>query len=136
MQTSEISLFYHGVSGAVLFDGATIVLCGPVSTTTDFTIAWSIFGSNGIVLSIKKTKSAASFINANGWSSFANEDERLFVGGKQPISFQTIRNIPKRENFVIKGHLIQNMEPPLLSDVKKLRKLINSEMNCDYLQTP
>ena len=44
----------------------------------DFTIAWSIFGADGIVLDIKNSDSAATFMNANYWSCYVNEGMPLY----------------------------------------------------------
>eukprot|EP01084_Bolivina_argentea_P002698 4987_1 len=74
-------------------------MCGPFSTTADYTIAWSIFGAGGIVLDIINDSSGVRFMDANYWTSFGNENERLFIGGLDTLTFSTIRNIPNKQNF-------------------------------------
>eukprot|EP01084_Bolivina_argentea_P073308 133029_1 len=110
-------------------------MCGPFSTTADYTIAWSIFGAGGIVLDIMNLNSDATFMNANYWTSFGNENERLFIGGMSVLTFSTIRNIPNKQNFkpLIKvinilddmtvGYQLLGVKPTS-SDVNKLNRLI------------
>eukprot|EP01084_Bolivina_argentea_P002695 4983_1 len=74
-------------------------MCGPFSTTADYTIAWSIFGAGGIVLDIMNDESDATFMNANYWTCFGNENERLFIGGLNFLTFSTIRNISNKQSF-------------------------------------
>ena len=39
---SAVSMFYHGVSGTLVFDSTSIKLCGPVSTTSSMSTALSL----------------------------------------------------------------------------------------------
>eukprot|EP01084_Bolivina_argentea_P002696 4984_1 len=122
-------------------------MCGPFSTTADYTIAWSIFGAGGIVLDIMNISSAATFMNANYWTCFGNENERLFIGGLDFLKFSTIRNIPNKQNFkplikvinilhhMVHGYPLQNVKPTS-SDVNKLNRLIDGEIRGVYLQKP
>eukprot|EP01084_Bolivina_argentea_P004040 7653_1 len=122
-------------------------MCGPFSTTADYTIAWSIFGAGGIVLDIMNDNSDATFMDANYWTCFGNENERLFIGGLSLLTFSTIRNIPNKQNFqpLIKVinifHELTKSWPlpdikPTYSDVNKLNKLIDGEIRGEYLQKP
>ena len=43
--------------------------------------------------------SALSFFDCPFWSDFADEDEKLFIGGLQLITFGSIRNIKTRRNY-------------------------------------
>eukprot|EP01084_Bolivina_argentea_P073307 133028_1 len=122
-------------------------MCGPFSTTADYTIAWSIFGAGGIVLDIMNDESGATFMNANYWTCFGNENERLFIGGLRFLTFSTIRNIPNKQNFkplikvinildfMVDGYPLQDIKPTS-SDVTKLNKLIDGEIRGVYLQKP
>eukprot|EP01084_Bolivina_argentea_P291032 500121_1 len=120
---SEIKTLYHGVSAELLFDSTTIKMCGPFSTTADYTIAWSIFGAGGIVIDIMNDNSDATFMDANYWTCFGNENERLFIGGLDVLKFSTIRNIPNKQNFkplikvinildhMVDGYVLQDIKP-------------------------
>eukprot|EP01084_Bolivina_argentea_P004041 7654_1 len=122
-------------------------MCGPFSTTADYTIAWSIFGAGGIVLDIMNDNSDATFMDANYWTCFGNENERLFIGGLTKLTFSTIRNIPNKQNFhpLIKvinilhqmtaGYPLMDIKPTP-SDVNKLNRLIDGEIRDVYLQKP
>ena len=66
----------------------------------DFTIAYTIFGREGIVIDIKVDKVGVFFMDCNYWSCFTHEDERLFIGGLQPLQMTTIRYIPQNENYI------------------------------------
>eukprot|EP00483_Globobulimina_turgida_P003768 UN03774 len=86
-------------------------------------------------------------MDANFWTSFANEDERLFIGGLQNLIFDTIRNIPSKQNFkrLIKvinildemtvGYPLFGIKPNK-GDVNTLLRLVNGEIADIYLEKP
>eukprot|EP00483_Globobulimina_turgida_P005057 UN05067 len=147
MGNSSIPIFYHGVSQTMLFNSTYICLHCPVSTTRDFIIAWSIFGSRGVVLDIKNDNSGAIYFNCNFWSSFTNEDERLYFSGRSPLMFINIHHIPKQEHYkplvkliticnqMFTGYPLEGIKP-FKSTCKTLNKLIKSEMDECYLDEP
>ena len=58
-----------------------------------------MFGATGIVLSIKVNVADNSFWDCNYWSSYQSENERVFLGGKGPLEFLTIRDVPLCINY-------------------------------------
>ena len=67
--------------------------------TKDFTISYTIFGSDGIVLDIEVRDDETMFWDCNFWSCYVHEDERLLIGGLQSLQFETIRNIKQSEDY-------------------------------------
>ena len=153
-----VGVFYHGISSTLLFDSTTINLYGPVSTTggtifwfhlnaflcmlmfillfvQDFTIAWSIFGKNGVVLDIQNANSSSLFFECNYWSAFTHEDEKLFIANRNPFIFANIHNLEeqlntayhllKRDNFGNFGNLLSMMEQRHNKRKYTLLRLIN-----------
>eukprot|EP01083_Nonionella_stella_P138499 421452_1 len=83
----------------MIFNGTSIWLNGPVSTTIDFNIAVNQFGSQGIVIDIRRGAGATPFFNCVWWSDYSNENERFLLGGLTGFTFLTIRNIPDKKNY-------------------------------------
>ena len=112
-----------------------------------FETAWSIFGSTGIVLSLRNTNFAHPFFDGNFWSCFQNEDEKLFLGGFTPFTFNCIRNIPKSQKFSKSTKIINILREMLLgyplpgikpvpSDVSRMSLMIKAELDAVYLDDP
>ncbi len=57
--------------------------------------------SNGIILELEKSSlgDALRYFNCSLLSSYASEDERLFIGGKQPLQFRSIRIVSNKHNY-------------------------------------
>lgn len=66
---------------------------------TDFLVAAGRFARNGLVVEFRGKVSANSFFDCPFWSDFADEDEKLFIGGAVGFAFATIRNIKTRQNY-------------------------------------
>eukprot|EP01083_Nonionella_stella_P215203 774736_1 len=96
MQDSDIKTFYHGVSDTLYFDTTSIQLCGPMSTTSDFTVAVNTFSDDGLVISIPNDDTFTLYFDCVYWSDYPQEREKLFIGGLQPFPFKTIRNMSVR----------------------------------------
>ena len=68
-----------------------------------------------------------------------HEDERLLIGGRCPLRFDTIRNIAQSENYtqyikvltilntMVKGYSLQSVRP-YSDDARCMQEMINSEM--------
>ena len=158
----KLPYLWHGVSAELIFDSTYIKLCGPLSstagmlfcllsilvfiltkrkrTTQDFVIAHTVFGADGIVIDIKVRKEATTFMDCNYWSCFVHENERLLIGGLDPLEIEAIRNIPLSQNYSqyikvinIFGDFKDGMAllgiKPNGRDVLRLASLIDSELN-------
>eukprot|EP01083_Nonionella_stella_P002467 7121_1 len=98
-EDSKIKVFYHGISSSLIFNSTSIRLCGPVSTTASFGVAVNIFGSDGIVLDIPRRNVTQYYFDCPYWSDYANEDEKLFLGGLVHFEFETIRDVKNKMNY-------------------------------------
>ena len=78
-------------------------------------------------------------MDCNYWSCFAQEDERLFIGGGQALEMRTIRYIPDQEDYhqyVKVINILDNMIDgvallgikPLLVDLVCMERLIGAEV--------
>ena len=86
-------------------------------------MAHNIFGATGIVLSIRVKNTGDMYWDCNYWSSYQNENERLFIGGLCNLEFTTIRDIPLCVNYepyikvlnifgdMIDGYVLQGTVP-------------------------
>ena len=66
---------------------------------TDFLVAAGRFARNGLVVEFTGKTGAMAFFDCPFWSDFADEDEKLFVGGLQNFMFGAVRNIRTRQNY-------------------------------------
>ena len=163
----DIPTFYHGISDSLLFNSTTIRLFGPVSTTaglffssfyisrdifgsvaSDFIVAWSVFGSTGVVLDIQNRNSGAKLFNMNFFSSFTGEDEKLFLAERNRLTFCNIHNIPLKKHYqdmikiitmtdrIMSGIVLDGMGTPMKRDAKSLMKLMNGEIEKEYRSSP
>eukprot|EP01083_Nonionella_stella_P077368 211234_1 len=99
MADSSISFFYHGISRSMLLDSASIKLCGPVSTTSQYSVAVGRFAENGIVLQIPKSPQTMRYWSCSYWSCYSDEYEYLFIGGFSYFQLSTIRDIPNEQRY-------------------------------------
>eukprot|EP01083_Nonionella_stella_P187872 691328_1 len=88
--TETRSIFYHGISKKMVFDGFQQRFSCPTSTTLQYETAVMFANQGegdeeGIVISIKNNGMAASFFDCIRWSDFAGESEMLFLGGYEPL---------------------------------------------------
>ena len=116
--------------------------------TTDFIIAYTIFGADGIVLDLSvKITPAVLFMDCNYWSCFVHENERLLIGGLCPLQFSTIRNISQSENYsqyikslnvvwhMIRGYRLGSIKPAA-RDVAAIQQIIQFEVNGEETGIP
>ena len=64
-------------------------------------VAAGRFAQNGLVVEFTGKAGSNSFFDCPFFSDFADEDEKLFIGGLQPFYFGTVRSIKKRQNYKI-----------------------------------
>ena len=57
------------------------------------------FAENGILIEIKNSNSAIPFINCVPWSDYPHENERLFIGGRQPFHIIGLLHVPKSIDY-------------------------------------
>ena len=87
------------------------------------------------------------FFDANYWSCFQSEDEKLFLGGITSFRFDCIWNVPKSQKFEIHLQVIAilryilNGTPlvgikPAADHVSTMKKMIKAELDAVYLEEP
>eukprot|EP01083_Nonionella_stella_P235275 827465_1 len=146
MADSSISFFYHGISRSMLLDSTSIKLCGPVSTTSQYSVAVGRFAENGIVLQIFNDKQGRMrFWPCSYWSCYSDEYEYLFIGGLQYFYVSTIRDIPNEQrydsliramnvfHYMVDGYPLQDRKVTK-KDVRVLRSLVHEEENNTLLK--
>ena len=67
----------------------------------DFIIAWTIFGNKGLVLDIKNSGGGSIFFDMNFFSSYTNEDEKLYIANNNILEFSNIHNIPLKVEYKV-----------------------------------
>lgn len=114
----------------------------------DFIIAWTIFGSTGVVLDIKNTNANQPFFNCNFFSSYTAEDEKLFLSTEDPLTVINIHNIPLKIHYknmvkliaafhkMTSGWKFEAYGAPTTKDVSTLAKMIASEIAKEYTSSP
>ena len=94
---SDEEIFYHGISGDMLFESTYARFCAPTSTTTSFSVATnfaSVHNRNGIILQLENDRNPRTFyFPCMVLSVHSNEEERLFIGGLTQIPFVGIQQL-------------------------------------------
>eukprot|EP01084_Bolivina_argentea_P292986 503847_1 len=105
LKDSNIPVFYHGVS-MVYFNSFHTTFNSPISTTTQLQIAYQFATQQGIILEVAAPKDDkfcdVTYFNCTFISSFANEDERVFIQPRYSwyvLSIVSIRNMARDENY-------------------------------------
>merc|ERR1712176_443392 len=86
----------------MIFKSTRFNLYGPLSTTSDFSVACGTFADDeGIVVDIwsSSSKRGQMLFEAVLWSDYHEESEYFFIGGLQYFYFLTIHDIPKRRDY-------------------------------------
>ena len=112
-------------------------------------IAHSIFAESGIVLDIANNGGNATSFNANNWSCFPKEDERLFLSPMGRLFIQNIHDMVNQKQFkpflkvmnilaiVFIGFGAQfAFQIPSNKDPIVLSKLIDNELSESFLCVP
>lgn len=86
--------FYHGISQQTIFSSAsTAIFNGPLSTSTDYSVAACFANQQGLILELRdiKTVNLSSKYFAMHWlSCYSNEQECLFIACDGPLLFKNI----------------------------------------------
>eukprot|EP01084_Bolivina_argentea_P284961 488527_1 len=105
MRDSKINIFYTGISQPVVFHSFVEHFYCPTSTSRQFAVAMIFAAENGVILELEKMHYARGhylkFFNCSLLSCYANEDERLFIGGYGPLQVHNIRTIKDGKNYSI-----------------------------------
>eukprot|EP01084_Bolivina_argentea_P088446 159682_1 len=95
--------FYCGMSKKLALYEFNLRLCGPTSTSAQIEVAMRFGGREGIILELNNDGQwGAHFLtgfNCAQFSTYPQEDERLFVGGRHRIKLATIRVIQTCSNY-------------------------------------
>jgi hypothetical protein len=87
---SNAKLFYHGISSELLFESTIARFASPTSTSTKLSVAVNFASEDGLILVLAKYGLDVCSFNCSWLSDFAGEEERLFVGGYQPLVITNI----------------------------------------------
>eukprot|EP01083_Nonionella_stella_P240798 841446_1 len=75
-------------------------ICGPMCTTISFQVASGTFAQDrGIILQSQNDKATIFFMDCTSFSKYADEQERLFIGGYQSIPFLSIYKMNVHKDF-------------------------------------
>ena len=88
--------FYCGVSFEAVVDSFYISLKGPTSTTTVREVAMNFGGESGIILKLNNRREPGKYtrlLDMQWISSYAEEAERLFFAGDEPLQLMSITNV-------------------------------------------
>eukprot|EP01083_Nonionella_stella_P203734 743176_1 len=144
MSKTSIPFFYHGISRSMILDSTSIKLCGPVSTTSQYTVAVGRFAQNGIVLQISNMQTTNRFLPCSYWSCYSDEYEYLFIGGLAHFELSTIRDIPNQQrydpliramtvfHFMVDGYALYSKVTK--KNIRVIRTLIQEEENNTLLK--
>eukprot|EP01084_Bolivina_argentea_P047659 87841_1 len=102
--------FYSGISAQLIIPQFCIRLCSPTSTSRHAEVAIKFAKRDGIIIQLNNTgfKGAAglTLFDCSWLSKYAEEDERVFVGGDTPIRIETIKIIQTKKNFELFFHAL------------------------------
>ena len=87
------------------------------------------FAAQGIVIHIKRAPIATYYWNCSWWSDYSEEDERLFIGGLQPFTFTTIRDIRTKTNYVNFIEPLSMFNRMMIGDSADLREITDGDLN-------
>eukprot|EP01084_Bolivina_argentea_P265051 449145_1 len=137
---TETGPFFTGMSFEMNIGSFSMRLNGPTSTSAQKEIAIRFAGECGILVKLNNNKSPAwneTFFNTSWISTFAEEDERLFFGGRYAIQIQSIILMKTKNNFkniikslwkfdaILSGHHLHDDEESITSkDVSIVSALI------------
>eukprot|EP01084_Bolivina_argentea_P055770 102186_1 len=125
MQESDINVLYHGIS-FMYFDKFISTFNSPTSTTTKLQIA-TIFAMNGVILELTKYNTFIAlgyrYFNCSFFSSFGNEEERLFIQPKYRESYLlktvAIINMRTNENYKYIIKVLSSLENIFSNNLKE-----------------
>eukprot|EP01084_Bolivina_argentea_P210260 357952_1 len=100
--------FFCGMDFAMVIPEYDLRLCGPTSTSRQIAVATRFAGNNGIIIQVNNISFANQLTAFDCcWvSTFAGEDEYLFIGGQYTIKLESIRLKKTKQNF---QHFFQSL---------------------------
>eukprot|EP01083_Nonionella_stella_P032771 89669_1 len=113
IQDTKIEIYYHGISQLLIFSTFLSFYNAPTSTTTQCTVAAIFSGDKGAILQLKNGGYALKCFNCSWISTFANEDERLFMiphdGYDRKLRITSITSLSRKENYRYYVHAITSL---------------------------
>eukprot|EP01084_Bolivina_argentea_P241414 405280_1 len=95
--------FYCGMSCVLTLPEFNIRLCAPTSTSKQKEVAERFAGRNGIVIKLNNNGHSNAYnlrtFDCSWISTYKEEDEYLFVGGRFQIRVQSITVVPTKRNY-------------------------------------
>eukprot|EP01084_Bolivina_argentea_P077406 140399_1 len=94
--------FYCGMSFCLVMPQYDIRLFGPVSTSRQLEVAINFAKRDGMIIQLQNDTyngHELQYLNVSWISHFAEEAERLFMGGERPIRVQSVRIIETHHNY-------------------------------------
>jgi len=89
--------FYHGISQQTIFSSAsTAIFNGPLSTSTDYSVAACFANQQGLILELRDSKTvylSSKYFAMHWLSCYSNEQECLFIACDGPLLFKNIISI-------------------------------------------
>eukprot|EP01084_Bolivina_argentea_P215866 366580_1 len=108
LKKKSFTMFFHGVSGQFNFGKVTGCINGPLSTTTDWSVAVSFTAKKGVILKIRLSLQQQGLYNIAPYfdcfwiSDYPCEQEKFLIGGGIRLVFENIYNI--------NGVMVQNYQ--------------------------
>ena len=91
--------FYSGVNHMMLVSSFGIRLCSPTSTSKAQSVAVRFADTHGMVMQFNNEDLGLKFFDCSYFSSFTEEDERLFFGGDYRTRVESVSVIQTRKNY-------------------------------------
>eukprot|EP01084_Bolivina_argentea_P108015 193064_1 len=121
-------IYYHGISGLLIFSSFLATFFSPTSTTLQIEVATVFAKDNGAILELQKHSTWLSYFNCSWLSSYCNEDERLFIipiESYWQLKFSSIRSIAKGENYQYYIHALTALNYAVNGDKPKGKHIVN-----------
>merc|ERR1711920_455244 len=131
-----------------MFTSTLHKFCGPISTTSEYTIALMFTNNEGILVELNDGTLLSRdrdcvYFDCEWLSDFGYEKEKFFIGGKIPLKIVSIFHVKLNENYktyielitmlltIIEGDMIQMAE----RNEKAIIKLLKHEMDEIKIET-
>eukprot|EP01084_Bolivina_argentea_P105311 188546_1 len=111
-----ISRLYYGINNCMEFKASNARIKGPISTTTEYTVAVNFASSNGMILELfnapqsTRALGTCSSFACQFLSDFKNEQEVFFVGGTQRFIILDIIDASSTSSYGIYINALANID--------------------------
>eukprot|EP01084_Bolivina_argentea_P306953 530498_1 len=99
----EAGPFYTGVDRVLIVPSFVIRLCSPTSTSKQIEVSMNFAKRDGIIIQLNNNGHAIAasltFFDCSWFSSYNEEDERIFCGGWMSIRIESIRIVENSKNY-------------------------------------